>query len=69
MKKNDILWQVFKESGLTQRAFATKVGMDRPTNISLWLSGHQEISFKKLEQIVKCFNYELDVELIKKKHR
>ena len=40
MKKNDILWQVFKESGLTQRAFATKVGMDRPTNISLWLSGN-----------------------------
>ena len=69
MKKNDILWQVFKESGLTQRAFATKVGMDRPTNISLWLSGNQEISFKKLDQIVKCFGYELNVELIKKKHR
>ena len=69
MKKNDILWQVFKESGLTQRAFATKVGMDRPTNISLWLSGHQEISYKKLEHIAEYFGYELNVELIKKKHR
>ena len=65
-QKNEILWTIFKESELTQKEFATRVGMDRANNISIWLSGHQEISYKKLEHISECFGYKLKVELINK---
>lgn len=40
--------------------------MDRPCNVGKWLSGQQEISYKKLEHIADCFGYKLNVELLKK---
>jgi len=64
--RNEILWTVFREQDLTQREFAKRVGMARANNISLWLSGQQDISFRKLEHIVGVFGYKLNVKLEKK---
>lgn len=65
-QKNEILWHIFREQDTTQKEFATKVGMAKTNNIGKWLSGQQEISYKKLEHIADCFGYKLNVTLEKK---
>jgi len=65
-QKNEILWHIFREQDTTQVRFAKLVGMDRPCNVGKWLSGQQEISYKKLEHIADCFGYKLNVTLDKK---
>lgn len=50
-QKNETLWKIFRDQGITQTEFAKKVKMNRTTNISLWLSDYKDISFEKLENI------------------
>jgi len=66
-QKNEALWKIFRDQGITQTEFAKKVKMNRTTNISLWLSGQQDISFEKLENIAEHLGYKLNINLEKKR--
>jgi transcriptional regulator with XRE-family HTH domain len=61
MTKNQILWEIYQKENCSQTEFAKKVGMNRTTNISLWLSDQKDISFEKLEDIANRLNYKLNI--------
>jgi hypothetical protein len=65
MTKNQILWEIYQKEDCSQTEFAKKVGMNRTTNISLWLSDQKDISFEKLEDIANRLNYKLNVSYTK----
>lgn len=52
----EILKSLIEKTGLTQRAFGEKIGVDE-TRISHWLSGYRNIRNARLEEIAKTFGY------------
>lgn len=66
MSTNDILKEIFENEDCSQKEFATKVKMNRTSNISLWLSDTIPISFEKLEEICGHLGYKLEITLKEK---
>jgi transcriptional regulator with XRE-family HTH domain len=63
-KANEILWQIFQNSGCTQTEFCIRLGYGKSySNMSGWLNGKTRLSLDKLVEFCEKLNVKLKIEL------
>lgn len=66
--ETEILKELIKESGLSQKAFSEKIGYPEP-RISEWLKGARNPKMSTLKEIAKIFGLSIETKFIIKKNK